>query len=120
MTKDQFYILDFFFDGDVVITEPQGYININNVLTRGNYMFTTIENEHSLEKFWVHTFSRRKVRFCYIILRIPNGKKDIQVEVKELVELQELIGANNCSWSVIEDIYSQTKVCAGILVDTTT
>ena len=120
MTKDKYYILDFFFDGDVVITEPREYININDVLAKGNYMFATIENKDSLERFWVHTFSRKEVGFCYITLRIPNGKKNIQEEIKELVELQKMIGSNNCTWSVVEDIYCQTKVRTGFLVDTAT
>ena len=56
-------------------------------------------------------------QFLKTLIKLFAGKVH---SIKELVELQELIGANNCSWSVIEDIYSQTKVCAGILVDTTT
>ena len=120
MTKDKYDILDFFFDGDMLITEPHEYKNINKVLTRGNYMFSTSEKESSLENFFVHTLSRQEGdNFYYITLRIPNGKRNIQEEVKELVEIQKLIGFQNCTWAIIEDIYCQTDICAGILIDTT-
>lgn len=121
MARDKYEILDFFFDGDMIISEPQEYININKVLKSGNYRFTTSENESSLELFFVHTLLRQvKVKFYYITLRVPNGRRNIQEEVKKLVEVQKLIGFRNCTWAIIEDIYCQTKVCAGILVDTTT
>ena len=121
MTKDKFDILDFFFDGDMIINEPKEYINISNLLTRGNYMFSTSEDEKSLEKFFANTVSRQvEGNIYHIALRIPNGRRNIQKEIKKLVELHELIGSSNCIWTVIEDRYCQTEICAGILLDKTT
>lgn len=49
------------------------------------------------------------------VIRVPSGKRDIQEELRELIHVQEILGSDKCSWSVIEDIYNQTRMQVGIL-----
>ena len=49
------------------------------------------------------------------VIRVPSGKRDIQEELRELILVQEILGSDKCSWSVIEDIYNQTRMQVGIL-----
>ena len=50
-----------------------------------------------------------------VVIRVPSGKRDIQEELRELIHVQEILGSDKCSWSVIEDIYNQTRMQVGIL-----
>ena len=59
--------------------------------------------------------STRLVNTINIVLRVPYGKRDIQEELRELIQTQEIFGSDKCTWSVIEDIYNQTKIQVGIL-----
>ena len=49
------------------------------------------------------------------VIRVPSGKRDMQEELRELIHVQEILGSDKCSWSVIEDIYNQTRMQVGIL-----
>lgn len=40
MNEEKKDILDFFFDGDIIIAGAQGYTNISKILKTGKYMFT--------------------------------------------------------------------------------
>ena len=39
MDEEKKDILDFFFDGDIIIAGAQGYTNISKIQGTGNYMF---------------------------------------------------------------------------------
>lgn len=59
--------------------------------------------------------STRLANIINMVLRVPYGKRDIQEELRKLIQAQELFGTDKCTWSVIEDIYNQTKIQIGIL-----
>ena len=59
--------------------------------------------------------SARLVNTINMVLRIPYGKRDIQEELRELIQAQEIFGSDKCSWSVTEDIYNLTKMQVGLL-----
>ena len=61
--------------------------------------------------------STRLVNTINMVLRVPYGKRDIQEELRELIQAQEIFGSDKCTWSVIEDIYNQTKMQFGILTN---
>ena len=42
MNEEKKDILDFFFDGDIIITWAQGYTNISKVLETEEYKFTKV------------------------------------------------------------------------------
>lgn len=59
--------------------------------------------------------STRLANTINMVLRVPYGKRDIQEELRELIQAQEIFGSAKCTWSVIDDIYNQTKIQVGIL-----
>ena len=118
MDEEKKDILDFFFDGDIIIAGAQGYTNISKILETGNYMFAINDCDSNLNKFFMHALLKPSTRLANIInmvLRIPYGKRDIQEELRELIHVQEILGSDKCVWSVIEDTYAQTKIQVGIL-----
>lgn len=42
MSEEKKDILDFFFDGDIIIAGAQGYTNISKILETGNYRFSGV------------------------------------------------------------------------------
>ena len=64
--------------------------------------------------------STRLANIINMVLRVPYGKRDIQEELRELIQAQEIFGSDKCTWSVIEDIYNQTRMQVGILAYSTT
>lgn len=118
MDEEKKDILDFFFDGDIIIAGAQGYTNISKILETGNYMFATNECESDLNVFFMHALLKSSTRLTNtinMVLRVPSGKRDIQKELRELIQAQNMFGSAKCSWSVIEDIYNLTKIQVGIL-----
>ena len=116
MDEEKKDILDFFFDGDIIIAGEQEYTNISKILETGNYMFAI--NDSDLNVFFMHVLlkpSTRLVNTINMVLRVPYGKRDIQEELRELIQAQEIFGSDKCTWSVIEDIYNQTKMQVGLL-----
>ena len=111
-------ILDFFFDGDIIIAGQQEYTNISKVLETEEYKFITNDNDGDLKDFFMHVLLESSIRegnTINMVLRVPYGKRDIQKELSELIQAQEIFGSDKCTWSVIEDIYNQTKIQVGIL-----
>lgn len=111
-------ILDFFFDGDIIIAGPQEYTNISKVLETEEYKFITNDNDSDLKDFFMHVLLESSIRegnTINMVLRVPYGKRDIQKELSELIQAQEIFGSDKCTWSVIEDIYNQTRMQVGIL-----
>lgn len=118
MDEEKKDILDFFFDGDIIIAGAQGYTNISKILETGNYMFATNECESDLNVFFMHALLKSSTRLTNtinMVLRVPSGKRDIQKELRELIQAQNMFGSAKCSWSVIEDIYNLTKMQVGLL-----
>lgn len=118
MSEEKKDILDFFLDGDIIIAGAQGYTNISIILETGNYMFATNECESDLNVFFMHALLKSSTRLANtinMVLRVPSGKRDIQKELRELIQAQKMFGSDKYSWSVIEDIYNQTKIQIGIL-----
>lgn len=112
-------ILDFFFDGDIIIAGPQEYTNISKVLETEEYKFITNDNDSDLKDFFMHVLLESSIRegnTINMVLRVPYGKRDIQEELRELIQAQEIFGSAKCTWSVIEDIYNLTRIQVGILV----
>ena len=119
MSEEKKDILDFFFDGDIIITGAQGYTNISKILETGNYMFTTNDCESDLNVFFMHASLKSSTRLANtinMVLRVPYGKRDIQEELRELIQAQEIFGSDKCTWAVIDDIYNLTRIQVGILV----
>ena len=117
MSEEKKDILDFFFDGDIIITGAQGYTNVCKILETGNYMFAI--NDCDLNVFFMHVLLKPSTRLANtinMVLRVPYGKRDIQEELRELIQAQEIFGSAKCTWSVIEDIYNLTRIQVGILV----
>lgn len=118
MSEEKKDILDFFFDGDIIITGAQGYTNISKIKT-GNYMFAINDCDSDLNVFFMHASLKSSTRLANtinMVLRVPYGKRDIQEELRELIQAQEIFGSAKCTWSVIEDIYNLTRIQVGILV----
>ena len=118
MDEEKKDILDFFFDGDIIIAGAQGYMNISKILETGNYMFAINDCDSDLNVFFMHALLKSSIRLANtinMVLRVPYGKQDIQEELRELIQAQEIFGSDKCTWSVIEDIYNQTKIQVGIL-----
>ena len=118
MDEEKKDILDFFFDGDIIIAGAQGYTNISKILETGSYRFSINDCDSDLNVFFMHALlnpSARLASTINMVLRVPYGKRDIQEELRELIQAQELFGTDKCTWSVIEDIYNQTKIQIGIL-----
>ena len=118
MSEEKKDILNFFFDGDIIIAGAQGYTNISKVLETGNYRFSINDCDSDLNVFFMHALlnpSARLASTINMVLRVPYGKRDIQEELRELIQAQETFGSDKCTWSVIEDIYNQTKMQVGIL-----
>ena len=118
MNEEKKDILDFFFDGDIIIAGPQVYTNISKVLETEEYKFITNNNDGDLKDFFMHVLLKPSTRLANainMVLRIPYGKRDIQEELRELIQAQEIFGSDKCTWSVIEDIYNQTRMQVGIL-----
>lgn len=108
MDEEKKDILDFFFDGDIIIAGAQGYTNICKILETGNYMFAINDCDGDLNVFFMHVLlesSIRQANTINMVLRIPYGKRDIQEELRELIQAQETFGSDKCTWSVTEDIY---------------
>ena len=122
MDEEKKDILDFFFDGNIIIAGEE-YTNISKILETGNYMFATNDCDSDLNAFFMHVLlkpSTRLVNTINMVLRVPYGKRDIQEELRELIQAQEIFGSDKCTWSVIEDIYNQTRMQVGILAYSTT
>ena len=118
MDEEKKDILDFFFDGDIIIAGAQGYMNISKILETGNYMFAINDCDSDLNVFFMHALLKSSIRLANtinMVLRVPYGKQDIQEELRELIQAQEIFGSDKCTWSVIEDIYNQTKIQVGIV-----
>ena len=123
MENNKKNIMDFFFDGDIIIAGPQEYTNISKVLETEEYKFITNDNEGDLKDFFMHVLLKPSTRLANainMVLRIPYGKRDIQEELHKLIQAQEIFGSDKCTWSVIEDIYNQTRMQVGILAYSTT
>lgn len=119
MSEEKKDILDFFFDGDIIIAGPQEYTNISKVLETEEYKFITNDNDGDLKDFFMHVLLESSIRegnTINMVLRVPYGKRDIQEELRELIQAQEVFGSDKCIWSVIEDIYNLTRIQVGILV----
>lgn len=119
MDEEKKDILDFFFDGNIIIAGEE-YTNISKILETGNYMFAINDCDSDLNVFFMHVLlkpSTRLVNTINMVLRVPYGKRDIQEELRELIQAQEIFGSDKCTWSVIEDIYNQTKMQFGILTN---
>ena len=120
MDEEKKEILDFFFDGDIIIAGAQGYTNISKILETENYKFITNDEESDLKTFFMHVLlesSIKQANTINMVIRVPSGKRDIQEELRELIHVQEILGSDKCTWSVIEDIYNQTKMQFGILTN---
>ena len=118
MENNKKNIMDFFFDGDIIIAGPQEYTNISKVLETEEYKFITNNNDGDLKDFFMHVLlnpSARLASTINMVLRIPYGKRDIQKELYQLIQAQKMFGSDKCSWSVIEDKYNLTKMQVGIL-----
>ena len=118
MDEEKKDILDFFFDGDIIIAGAQGYTNISKIQGTGNYMFAINDCDSDLNVFFMHALLKSSTRLANtinMVLRVPYGKRDIQEELRELIQAQEIFGSDKCTWSVIEDIYNQTKMQVGLL-----
>lgn len=119
MSEEKKYILDFFFDGDIIIAGPQEYTNISKVLETEEYKFITNDNDGDLKDFFMHVLLESSIRegnTINMVLRVPYGKRDIQEELHQLIQALEIFGSAKCTWSVIEDIYNLTRIQVGILV----
>ena len=119
MDEEKKDILDFFFDGNIIIAGEE-YTNISKILETGNYRFSINDYDSDLNVFFMHVLlkpSTRLVNTINMVLRVPYGKRDIQEELRELIQAQEIFGSDKCSWAVIEDIYNQTKMQFGILTN---
>lgn len=119
MDEEKKDILDFFFDGNIIIAGEE-YTNISKILETGNYMFATNDCNGDLNVFFMHVLLKPSIRLANtinIVLRVPYGKRDIQKELHKLIQAQEIFGSDKCSWAVIEDIYNQTKMQFGILTN---
>lgn len=95
MSEEKKDILDFFFDGDIIITGAQGYTNISKVLETEEYKFITNDNEGDLKDFFMHVLLESSIRdgnTINMVLRVPYGKRDIQEELRELIQAQEIFG----------------------------
>lgn len=87
--------MDFFFDVDIIIAGPQGYTNISKVLETEEYKFITNDNEGDLKDFFMHVLLESSIRdgnTINMVLRVPYGKRDIQEELRELIQAQEIFG----------------------------
>ena len=119
MSEEKKDILDFFFDGDIIITGAQGYTNVCKILETGNYMFAKNDCDSDLNVFFMHASLKSSTRLTNtinMVLRVPYGKRDIQEELRELIQAQEIFGSDKCTWAVIDDIYNLTRIQVGILV----
>ena len=119
MDEEKKDILDFFFDGNIIIAGEE-YTNISKILETGNYMFAINDCDGDLNVFFMHVLLKPSTRLANtinMVLRVPYGKRDIQEELRELIQAQEIFGSDKCTWSVIEDIYNQTKMQFGILTN---
>ena len=119
MDEEKKDILDFFFDGNIIIAGEE-YTNISKILETGNYMFAINDCDSDLNVFFMHALLKSSTRLANtinMVLRVPYGKRDIQEELRELIQAQEIFGSDKCTWSVIEDIYNQTKMQFGILTN---
>ena len=107
-------------DGDIIIAGAQEYTNISKILETENYKFITNDEESDLKTFFMHVLlesSIKQANTINMVIRVPSGKRDIQEELRELIHVQEILGSDKCTWSVIEDIYNQTKMQFGILTN---
>ena len=103
MNEEKKDILDFFFDGDIIIAGAQGYTNICKILETGNYMFAINDCDGDLNVFFMHVLLKPSIRLANtinIVLRVPYGKRDIQKELHKLIQAQEIFGSDKCSWAV--------------------
>ena len=119
MDEEKKDILDFFFDGNIIIAGEE-YTNISKILETENQMFATNDCDSDLNVFFMHVLLKPSIRLANtinIVLRVPYGKRDIQKELHKLIQAQEIFGSDKCTWSVIEDIYNQTKMQFGILTN---
>ena len=96
-------------DGDIIITGAQGYTNISKVLETGNYMFAINDCDSDLNVFFMHVLLKPSTRLANtinMVLRVPYGKRDIQEELRELIQAQEIFVSDKCTWAVNDDIYN--------------
>lgn len=95
MSEEKKDILDFFFDGDIIITGAQGYTNVCKILETEEYKFITNDNDGDLKDFFMHVLLESSIRegnTINMVLRVPYGKRDIQKELRELIQAQEIFG----------------------------
>ena len=69
MNEEKKDILDFFFDGDIIIAGAQGYTNISKILETENYMFAINDCDSDLNVFFMYNpqnemFDNRKTKRC--------------------------------------------------------
>ena len=117
MDEEKKDILDFFFDGNIIIAGEE-YTKISKIQGTGNYMFAINDCDSDLNVFFMHALLKSSTRLANtinMVLRVPYGKRDIQEELRELIQAQEIFGSDKCTWSVIEDIYNLTKMQVGLL-----
>ena len=107
MSEEKKDILDFFFDGDIIITGAQGYTNISKILETGNYMFAINDCDSDLNVFFMHVLLKPSTRLTNTHYQHGTyGKRDIQEELRELIQAQEIFGSDKCTWAVNDDIYN--------------
>lgn len=109
MSEEKKDILDFFFDGDIIIAGAQGYTNISKILETENYMFAINDCDSDLNVFFMHVLLKPSTRLANtinMVLRVPYGKRDIQEELRELIQAQEIFVSDKCTWAVNDDIYN--------------
>lgn len=95
MSEEKKDILDFFFDGDIIIAGPQEYTNISKVLETEEYKFITNDNDGDLKDFFMHVLLESSIRegnTINMVLRVPYGKRNIQEELRELIQALEIFG----------------------------
>lgn len=67
MDEEKKDILDFFFDGDIIIAGAQGYTNISKILETGNYMFAINDCDSDLNVFFMHVLLKPSTRLANTI-----------------------------------------------------
>ena len=80
MSEEKKDILDFFFDGDIIITGAQGYTNVCKILETGNYMFAINDFDSDLNVFFMHVLLKPST--C-ILVRLYISSMTDQVHLAE-------------------------------------
>ena len=72
-------------------------------------MFAINDSDSDLNVFFMHVLLKPSTRLANtinMVLRVPYGKRDIQEELRELIQAQEIFGSAKCTWAVNDDIYN--------------